>query len=262
MNNPLISISNTGTVTEGQNVFSEGQTIDDNITFTYYDANREVTSIFELSEAEINIFNSEYYFNSNLDIAENLTNKYANASTILSLVDVNVPKIAPLGSSQIQAGGDSTVIINNNSFSVREYSAAIEHYLETGAAQGRDPSPLFDSQYYFEQNPDVASALAGGSFNGDPLLHYVEAGAAEGRDPNPYFDSDYYLSQNSGVVETGLNPLEHYVLLGSSTGADPSANFDPEFYLAQNPDVAAAGVDPLTHFLVFGEDEGRLPIAG
>ena len=95
---------------------------------------------------------------------------------------------------------------------------------------------MFDSEYYLEQNPDVASALAGGSFNGDPLLHYVEAGTTEGRDPNPYFDSDYYVTENPGVAESGLNPLEHYVLLGSSAGAD--------------------------HFLTFGQDEGRSPIAG
>ncbi|MEM8829574.1 MAG: hypothetical protein AAGE96_09495 [Cyanobacteria bacterium P01_G01_bin.19] len=261
MSNLLITISNTGTVTEGQNIYSEGQTVDENITFTYYDANRETVSMFELSQAEINIFDPAHYIINNPQVAEDIAGEYGNAAVSLGIANANLPNLAPSGWSQIQTGGNSSVTINGSSFSVREYSIAIKDYIETGAIQGRSPSPLFDSEYYLEQNPDVESALAGGSFNGDPLFHYVETGAPEGRDPNPYFDSDYYISANPGVAETNLNPLEHYILIGSSAGADPSTNFDPEFYLAQNQDVAAAGVDPLTHFLTFGQDEGRLPMA-
>ena len=266
MSNPQITISNVPSTTEGLTIISN-ETINEDITFTFSNASGEVTSMFDLPEAHINIFDSEYYINTNPDI----TSEYENASTIINVTNANLPKLTPLGSIQIQAGGDINNIsfsggdINNSSFSVRDYSAAVKDYVETGAAQGRDPSPLFDSAYYLEQNPDVASALAGGSFNGDPLLHYVEAGAAEGRDPNPYFDTDYYLAQNPNaalsVEMNGTNPLEHYVLLGSSEGADPSANFDPQFYLTQNQDVAAAGIDPLTHFLTFGQDEGRSPVA-
>ena len=268
MSNPQITISNVPSTTEGLTIISN-ETINEDITFTYEDADGNVTSMFDLTEAQINIFDSEYYINSNPDIAGEITSEYANASTAINLTNANVPRLSPLGSIQIQAGGDISnssfsgqdFFSVQDSFSVRDYSAAVKDYFETGAAQGRDPSPLFDREYYLEQNPDVASALAGGSFNGDPLLHYVEAGATEGRDPNPYFDTDYYVAQNPGVVETGLNPLEHYVLLGSSQGADPSANFDPQFYLAQNQDVAAARIDPLTHFLSFGQDEGRSPMA-
>ena len=263
---PGITISNTGPVTEGSNVVSDGQTINEDITFTFEDANGAEVSMFELSEAEINIFDSDYYINSNPDIADDINSEYQNASTRLNLIDVNLPEIAPLGSTQIQSGGDYTITIGSNTItddtlSITQYSSAIEDYVTGGAAEGRDPSPLFNSEYYLEQNPDVATAIAGGDFRGDPLFHYVETGATEGRDPNPFFDSDYYLEQNPGVVETGLNPLEHYVLLGSSSGADPSANFDPDFYLNQNQDVANAGIDPLTHFLTAGQEEGRLPIA-
>ena len=243
-----------------QDIFLAGK----DLTFTYYDANDEVTSMFELPEAQINIFDSEYYIANNPDVAESITGEYADATTSITIVNGNVPKLGI--SSSTQTGEDSTGIINiddeiiANSNSL-EYSVALEDYVEK-AAEGQNPSPLFNSEYYLEQNPDVATALAGGDFRGDPLLHYVETGAAEGRDPNAYFDSDYYLEQNPDVAEMGLNPLEHYVLLGSSSGADPSTNFDPEFYLNQNQDVADLGIDPLTHFLTAGQDEGRSPMAG
>ena len=225
-----------------------------NITFTYEDEVRSKpfelvrSKTFELErpQAELNIFDSKYYLDNNPDVAEDINERYDKR---YNDIDVSVQL-------------DRAELSNpNNTSSFSDYGGAVAHYDAHGATERRDPSPLFDTQYYLQQNPDVASALAGGNFNGDPLLHYVEAGATEGRDPNPYFDSDYYLAQNPGITEAGLNPLEHYVLFGSSSGADPSPNFDPNYYLEQNPDVLAAGIDPLTHFLVFGRDEGRLPMA-
>ena len=217
-----------------------------NITFTYEDEVRSKTFELERPQAELNIFDSKYYLDNNPDVAEDINERYDKR---YNDIDVSVQL-------------DRAELSNpNNTSSFSDYGGAVAHYDAHGATERRDPSPLFDTQYYLQQNPDVASALAGGNFDGDPLLHYVEAGATEGRDPNPYFDYDYYLAQNPGITEAGLNPLEHYVLFGSSSGADPSPNFDPNYYLEQNPDVLAAGIDPLTHFLVFGRDEGRLPMA-
>jgi hypothetical protein len=50
-----------------------------------------------------------------------------------------------------------------------------EHYLRFGAAEGRNPSPKFDTVYYLESNPDVAAAGV------NPLLHYIQFGISEGR---------------------------------------------------------------------------------
>lgn len=187
-------------------------------------------------------------------MAASIADKYQDSSLSINLQEAELPELAPSGSTQINTTGGGTVITGNinTTETVPEYTAAIEHYVTFGASEGRDPSPLFDADYYMGQNPDVATALAEGSFEGDPLLHYVTFGASEGRDPNAYFDTSYYVEQNPGVAESGLNPLEHYVLYGSSSGADPSPNFDPQQYLAQNPDVATAGIDPLTHFLTSG----------
>jgi hypothetical protein len=47
------------------------------------------------------------------------------------------------------------------------------HYLDHGAAEGRNPSPEFDTRAYLAQNPDVAEAEI------NPLFHYVRYGRAE-----------------------------------------------------------------------------------
>jgi hypothetical protein len=53
------------------------------------------------------------------------------------------------------------------------------HYLEAGAAEGRDPSPDFSTDYYLRSNPDVADAGV------NPLLHFLSQGHREGRRASP-----------------------------------------------------------------------------
>jgi len=50
------------------------------------------------------------------------------------------------------------------------------HYLEHGAAEGRNPGPFFDTKFYLKQNPDVAASGM------NPLVHYILRGEKEGRD--------------------------------------------------------------------------------
>lgn len=52
----------------------------------------------------------------------------------------------------------------------------IEHYLRSGAAEGRNPGPGFDGNWYLAEYPDVAEQ------GHNPLLHYIEHGAAEERE--------------------------------------------------------------------------------
>ncbi|MGR3458074.1 MAG: hypothetical protein ACU0FO_09235 [Pseudooceanicola nanhaiensis] len=52
---------------------------------------------------------------------------------------------------------------------------AIDHYLQAGAFEGRNPGPEFDTMAYYRANPDVARA-------GWPALaHYLIYGRAAGR---------------------------------------------------------------------------------
>ncbi len=54
----------------------------------------------------------------------------------------------------------------------------IEHYLQHGAHEGRNPNPEFDTYSYFLANPDVAAD----SIN--PLVHYIKFGSKKGRNPS------------------------------------------------------------------------------
>lgn len=78
-------------------------------------------------------------------------------------------------------------------------------------------STLFDQQFYLNQNPDVAAAVAAGSFD-TAFDHFVKRGQFEGRNPSAFFDTSFYLQQNPDVaaaVATGnVSAIEHFVLNG------------------------------------------------
>lgn len=132
-------------------------------------------------------------------------------------------------------------------------SDPFEHFLDRGAAEKRNPNPLFDTQYYIGSCSEV---LATGI---NPLAHFITQGAFEGRRPNWLFDPDYYYRKNLDVAAAGFNPLAHFLAFGAKEGRNPHPLFDTAFYLERNPDVAAAGVNPLLHYLQSGAAEGRSP---
>ena len=49
----------------------------------------------------------------------------------------------------------------------------VDHYLWSGASEGRRPHPRYDAAWYRTNNPDVGDA--------NPLIHYLEVGRREGR---------------------------------------------------------------------------------
>ena len=88
----------------------------------------------------------------------------------------------------------------------------VEHYVASGASEGRNPNRYFDSAHYLEVNDDVREAGL------NPLFHYVISGAAEGRNAGPDFDTAYYVAQNPEVGAEDINPLAHYLLYGQFEG--------------------------------------------
>ncbi|MBC7752125.1 MAG: glycosyltransferase [Candidatus Saccharibacteria bacterium] len=108
---------------------------------------------------------------------------------------------------------------------------------------------LFDTDWYLEQNPDVAESGI------DPYTHYINYGKKEGR--HPRFDKHWYLNQYTDVVDNGIDAHEHYIHYGKFEGRHPA--FDGDWYLDQYPDVAASGSNPLDHYLRYGKAEGRHP---
>lgn len=53
----------------------------------------------------------------------------------------------------------------------------IEHYLQHGSGEGRDPGPGFSTTKYLQRYPDVGAAGT------NPLLHFIRHGRGEGRLP-------------------------------------------------------------------------------
>jgi O-antigen biosynthesis protein len=128
----------------------------------------------------------------------------------------------------------------------------LAHYVAFGAAEGRDPNPLFQTDFYVAQ-------LTGDSSRINPLAHYLWTGSRENLDPHPLFNSSLYLEGNPDVAKSGCNPLIHYLAFGGAEGRCPHVLFDPQYYLRQYVDVARAQVAPLAHYLECGATEGRFP---
>ncbi|HMK90918.1 MAG TPA: glycosyltransferase [Methylocystis sp.] len=56
---------------------------------------------------------------------------------------------------------------------------ALEHYVDYGAQEGRNPTSIFWTNYYRDRYPDVAVS------GQNPFFHYLTYGKAHGYDPNP-----------------------------------------------------------------------------
>ncbi len=94
-------------------------------------------------------------------------------------------------------------------FQVAAGENALKHFLDRRFTGQVAPVPLFDPVYYFENNPDVATA------GSDPFEHFLAFGAAEARNPCAEFDMRFYQARY-GAVLGGLNPLLHYLANRSS----------------------------------------------
>ena len=127
----------------------------------------------------------------------------------------------------------------------------ITHYLAVGSKKGLDPNPLFDSQYYLSENPEVAES------GSNPLAHYLAHGARERRNPHPLFDSQYYLEHYGHLLTEDTNPLADFIDNGGLQGRHPSLSFDTTYYLQTNPNVGRENVIPLSHYLRHGSAEGK-----
>lgn len=188
------------------------------------------------------------------------------------------------GSAAVRAIFDADYYLRTNPDVAAASADPLQHFLDTGWAEGRKPHPLFDTDHYIDSNADIAQAginplihyVASGAREGrnpsplfhsawyrdthadvgeaNPLAHYIHVGAFARRNPNPLFDADWYVRQ---YPEAAANPLAHYLEHRART--QPHPLFDPAYYLAQNPDVAEAGIDPLAHYLLRGHLEQRRP---
>ncbi|GEP00743.1 glycosyltransferase [Methylobacterium haplocladii] len=73
-------------------------------------------------------------------------------------------------------------------------------------------SGLFDPEFYFAQNPDVARTTS------KPFDHYIRYGRVENRAPGPCFDPEYYAELYPEYRVLFPTPIEHFVLYGRARG--------------------------------------------
>ena len=67
-------------------------------------------------------------------------------------------------------------------------------------------SPLFDADWYLQDNPDVARA------GYDPVWHYCKMGWREGRSPSQAFDAAKYNRLHPECAASGMIPVVHCLM--------------------------------------------------
>ncbi|SEI13050.1 hypothetical protein SAMN02799636_05809 [Methylobacterium sp. 275MFSha3.1] len=145
---------------------------------------------------------------------------------------------------------DSAFYLSRNPDLVETGRSPLAHFIEGGAAEGRDPCRLFDTSWYLERNADVAAS------GQNPLVHFLGDGGREGRDPHPLFDIGWYRSRVPGLGD--VNPLVHYLAHGIRACADPNPLFDTAWYRARHPELGP-DEDPLVDYIERGVHIGSEP---
>jgi len=142
----------------------------------------------------------------------------------------------------------------------------LNHFIQFGGSERRDPGPYFSSAWYLTSNEDVKNSEI------NPLVHYLMFGKKEKRGIKPaegldqfamirssgLFDEEFYLANNPDVAQAQIDPLEHYLYYGGFEGRDPGLKFSSNYYLNSYNDVRISGINPLVHYLIYGLPENRV----
>lgn len=154
----------------------------------------------------------------------------------------------------------------DESFYKKNYSDEIHemdplsHYISYGYKEGKNPSPLFETNFYSIKYHDV--------WNQNPLIHYALYGRNNGNftndnqlkpnndleksikiiKENHLFDCESYLNRYSDVKKSGMCPVEHYMKFGFNE----HRRMEPEYELTDYASVNKLDSDlnPLIHFLL------------
>jgi GT2 family glycosyltransferase len=139
----------------------------------------------------------------------------------------------------------------------------IEHYVQFGHKEGRNPHPLFFNDYY---RASQQQAGVGSSGMITPLGDCLVRHGKDGLSPHPLFDVQYYLSQvdQSDVIEEKKDvnrfaPWLHYIQVGAAFALSPHEQFNASYYIRSVPDFNCHALDPLSHYLVYGSQAGIKP---
>ena len=213
------------------------------------------------------IFDSEYYYQQNPDVAASEVDASVHFDSHGRIEDREYRFL--LKDDYTPAPNILAANYNSSNFAANYYSSYDDLSLynpDNLLFSYRLSNVLhFDRNYYLEQNPDVAVDGVDAGF------HFISYGILENREHRYVLYSDLliwdstigsvYSQENleDSLLNSSGNPTGEEQDFGSSTVTENE--FDSQYYLAENPDVAAAGVDPYEHYVSFGQAEGRIPYA-
>jgi glycosyltransferase involved in cell wall biosynthesis len=92
----------------------------------------------------------------------------------------------------------------------------LQHYIESGDAEGRWPNAFFDPTFYRKQFERQ------GLWPFTTLYHYAVTGEAAGIKPSAGFDPDLYLARNAELRPWLRQPLAHFLWIGRFHGLSAS----------------------------------------
>lgn len=157
---------------------------------------------------------------------------------------------------------------------------AIEHFVRSGMAEGRQGSDSFNAVSYKDRYTDLRAA-----FGNDMVkyaTHYMQHGRNEGRtatgntfngvsgyngvDYSLVYDFNYYINAYSDLKATfgakgDLRAIEHFVRSGMVEGRSGKASFSVQAYRNNNSDLRLLFGNNLPsyylHYIKHGYEEGR-----
>ena len=136
----------------------------------------------------------------------------------------------------------------------------IKHYIKYGWKEGRNPSAIFDTNKYIQENNISENSRY------SPLFHQIKSLSNKEKNiaseyntikKSYLFDKKYYLKTCPDIKNANIDPIEHFMEYGWQEGRNPSDKFDTNFYLETYKDVKDANINPLIHFIKYGKKEKR-----
>lgn len=123
----------------------------------------------------------------------------------------------------------------------------LEHFINFGAAELRDPGASFSTARYVQRHPEIVETGL------NPLLHYVLFKEDEAL-LERFFDANFYRERNPDVTGSDDDLLHHYLSHGAAERRDPAPWFST---VAHQGAPADSAVNPFLHYLKTNTDEAE-----
>jgi hypothetical protein len=130
---------------------------------------------------------------------------------------------------------------------------ALDHFLSSGAREGRSPSPYVDLAVYAESLPhDRRDGPAA-------FTHLLHVGLQRGIPTSPFVDLPWYAAQHGLEDASPLEVFRDLVTVGRAEQRDPSPCLDLAWYSDVHPEIRLSRLDPFEYFLAVGRWLQRFP---